>query len=52
MMRGLSLDNTRTDMELLKTVPICLLDRNCPCEIALIKWLEMCMENGMLMHAN
>ena len=32
--RGLSMDSPRTDVGLLKTVSICLLDRKCPCEFA------------------
>ena len=32
LMRGSSLDNPHTGLGLLKTVLICLLDRNCPCE--------------------
>ena len=31
---GLSMDNPWTDVGLLKTVTICLLDRKCPCEFA------------------
>ena len=31
---GLSMDSPRTDVGMLKTVPICLLDRKCPCEFA------------------
>ena len=31
---GLSMDSPRTDVGLLKTVPICLLGQKCPCEFA------------------
>ena len=31
---GLSMGNPRTDVGLLKTVPICVLDRKCQCEFA------------------
>ena len=31
---GLSMDSPWTDVGLLKTVPMCLLDRKCPCEFA------------------
>ena len=31
---GMSMDSPWTDVGLLKTVPMCLLDRKCPCEFA------------------
>ena len=31
---GLSMDSPWTDVRLLKTVSMCLLDQKCPCELA------------------
>ena len=36
------MDNPRTDVGLLKTVSMCLLDRKCPCGIAGIGWHGLC----------
>ena len=45
---GLSMDSPWTDVGLLKTVSMCLLDRKCPCELDSMD----CVENDMLMHVN